>query len=204
MNLLTSTTDRQATAATQPDPISSSTENSHTSPVYPPSPSSHETFTPSSYLRVDTFNPSTEWSFFSSNYTDLLPSSSYTSKIRQRHFSVGSYYDNKTTTVTLHPSHPLYLLSSAPVSPLNRPGTLTTSEFHYRPRHHSPISTGAATYNALRRVNPFFDSHAYEHRRSSSLHRDAYRSTSIETQHTTVGEILQQQQFKRRIFSCSL
>ena len=161
--------------------------------MYIPSPSANATSTPSPYLHVDTSNPAPEWSFFSSPYSDLAYSSSYTSKIRQRHISVGSYYDNKTTTVTLHPTHPLYLLGSAPVSPRNRPGTLTANEFHYTRRHHSPISTGAATYNALRRVNPFFDNNVYasndEHRRSSSLHRDAFRSTPIKPVETPIANV---------------
>lgn len=161
--------------------------------MYVPSSSANNTSTSSPSLRVDTSSPAPEWSFFSSPYSDLAYSSSYTSKIRQRHISVGSYYDNKTTTVTLHPTHPLYLLGSAPVSPRNRPGALTTNEFHYTRRHHSPISTGAATYNALRRVNPFFDNNVYasndEHRRSSSLHRDAFRSTPITPVETSIASV---------------
>jgi hypothetical protein len=197
VDLLTSITDRQSIATAKPDPISSfipaSTEESYTLPVYIPSPSANQTSTPSSYLRVDTSSPPSQWSFFSAPYSDLAYSSSYTSKIRQRHISVGSYYDNKTTTVTLHPSHPLYLLGGTTVSPLSRPGTHTKGEFHYPRRHHSPISTGTATYNALRRVNPFFDNNVYasndEHRRSSSLHRDTFRSTAITPVDTPLASV---------------
>ena len=120
-------------------------------------------------LRVDTSHSSPQWTFFThtaANLADTLPS--YTSKIRQRHFSVGSYYDNRMTTITLHPTHPYYLLGSAPVSPLNRPSPSTTcADLSNRRRHQSPISYGTATFNALRRVNPFFDTY------SSPLPRDA-------------------------------
>ena len=66
---------------------------------------------------------------------------SYTSKIRQRHFSVGSYYDNKKTVVTLHPIHPIYLLGSTSISPLNRPSSVALNEIHYLRRPQIANST---------------------------------------------------------------
>ena len=119
-----------------------------------------------------------KWDSFIHQFPDLTSPSGYTSKIRHRHYSVGSYYDNKTTTVTVHPTHAFYFLGSAPVSPLSRTST-TSSESHYHIQHHthqSPLSYDNVSLNALRRVNPFLDSN-YDHRqptdyRSSSLNRE--------------------------------
>ena len=144
------------------------TQDHNTLPIYIPSsfPTSTEQ---SSTLHVDTLYSPTinKWNTSTYRYSDLFssPSSvSYTSKIRQRHYSVGSYYDYRTTTVTLHPSHTFYLLGSAPVSP-----------------HHSPVSYGNVTLNALRRVNPFLDTITLklnnDYRRSSSLTRNDYHRT---------------------------
>lgn len=116
----------------------------------------------SSTLRIDTnTNPSTyRWNSSLHHYSDYStlssPSSSYTSKIRQRHYSVGSYYDNKTTTVAIHPNNTLYIIGSAPVSPISRTST-ASSETHYHILHHSPVSYGSVAFNALRRINPFLE-----------------------------------------------
>lgn len=165
----------QQTAAT------TTTNEMTTLPIYIPPP----LFTlteKSPTLRIDTnTNPSNTYKWDSSLYQYSSPStssspSSYTSKIRHRHYSVGSYYDNKTTTVALDPNHTLYIIGSAPVSPISRSST-TSSESHYRiHHHHSPISYGNVPYNALRHVNPFLETNTfitnYEHTRSSSLNRD--------------------------------
>jgi len=86
---------------------------------------------------------------------ELTSPSYYTSKIRHRHYSVGSYYDHKSTSVTLQNNHPLYLLGSAPVSPLNRLSTITktktTNDSFYS---HSPMA-----------LNPLMD--VDEHRQIS-------------------------------------
>ena len=136
-------------------------------------------------LRIDTsYNPTiNKWNTSTYRYSDLFSSSSpvsYTSKIRQRNYSVGSYYDYKTTTVTLHPSHAFYLLGSAPVSPLSRTSA-TSNDLNYHLHHHSPVSYGNVTLNTLRRVNPFLDTITLksnnDYRRSSSLTRDDYHRT---------------------------
>ena len=130
-------------------------------------------------LHIDTSNHSHmyKWDSSVNQYSDFSTSSSplsYTSKIRNRHYSVGSYYDNKTTTVALHSNNTLYILGSAPASPLSRTST-TSSDSHY----HSPVSYGNLTLNALRRVNPFLDTH-YEYKRSSSLNRaDQYQTMPV-------------------------
>ena len=130
---------------------------------------------PSSSLHIDTNNNFQKFDSFIHQFSDLTSPSSYTSKIRHRHYSVGSYYDNKTTTVTLNPNHTFYYLGSAPVSPLSRAST-TSSESHYHIHHHSPITYDNISSNALRRVNPFFQSNNDSKRstdyRSSSLNRE--------------------------------
>lgn len=127
---------------------------------------------PASYpsLRVDTSNSTPDWTFFSYPSSSLSHTfTTYTPKIRQRHFSVGSYYDHRSSAVSLHPTHPLYLLTSAPVSPL----TSTSTDLTYRRRHPSPISYGAATFSALRRVNPFFDNYSSPRSRIDVEHEGA-------------------------------
>ncbi len=139
----------------------------------------------SSTLRIDTAtNPSRY------QYTNLSTSSSpssYTSKIRHRHYSVGSYYDNKTTTVAMHPNHhTLYIIGSAPVSPINRTSTTTSNESHY----HSPVSYGNVTLNTLRHVNPFLETNPflpnYERSLSSPLNREEYSTTIYRIEPTSV------------------
>jgi hypothetical protein len=118
-------------------------------------------------------------------FNDLSSPAFYTSQIRHRHYSVGSYYDHKNTS-SLHPHRTLYLLGSAPVSPLSRAST-TSSESHYHVHHHSPLSSDNISLNALRRVNPFLESNIhpssisnYDYKRPSSLHRDeSNRTTTI-------------------------
>lgn len=93
---------------------------------------------------------------FSSNFSDysLAAYPSYTSKIRQRHFSVGSYYDYKTTVVSVHPIHPVYFLGSSTLSPINRPSSSAMiNEVHYFPR---PTS-GVEMIHSL--SSPFATSH---------------------------------------------
>jgi hypothetical protein len=163
-----------------------STNYTHTLPIYIPPPL-YKTVEDPSTLHIDTnTNPSSyRWDSSRHHYSDFSTSSSpssYTSKIRHRHYSVGSYYDNKTTTVALHPNHTLYIIGSAPVSPISRTST-TSSESHYHMHHHSPVSYGNVTVNALRRVNPFLETNTfvsnYEYPRSSSLNRDdLYRTIS--------------------------
>jgi hypothetical protein len=130
---------------------------------------------PSSSLHIDTNNSFQKFDSFIHQFSDLTSPSSYTSKIRHRHYSVGSYYDNKTTTVTLHPNNTFYFLGSAPVSPLSRAST-TSNESHYHIHHHSPITYDNISSNALRRVNPFVQSNNDTKRstdyRSSSLNRE--------------------------------
>jgi hypothetical protein len=159
-------------------PKQTTINDTNTLPIYilPPL---YTTIDKSSTLHIDTTNNPSNY-----QYSDLSTSSSpsYTSKIRHRHYSVGSYYDNKTTTVTLHPNHTLYIIGSAPVSPISRTST-TSSESHYHMHHQSPVSYGNATFNALRRINPFLETNTFisnnEYSRSSSLNRDEnYRKIS--------------------------
>jgi hypothetical protein len=133
----------------------------------------------SSSLHIDTNNNFEKLDSFIHQFSDLTSPSSYTSKIRHRHYSVGSYYDNKTTTVTLHPNHPFYFLSSAPVSPLSRAST-TSSESHYHIHHHSPITYDNISSNALRRVNPFLQSNNNDSKQSTD-----YRSSSLNREEKT-------------------
>jgi len=174
------------------------TNDSNTLPIYILPPLNTTTATTkeqSSSLHIDTFNnPYTyKWDSFPPRYSDLstLSSpSSYTPKIRNRHFSVGSYYDNKTTTVAIHPNHTFYILASAPVSPISRTST-TSSESHYYVHHHSPISHDNLTYNALRRINPFLETNNYisnyEYKRAPSLNRDdIYRTITTYPEEQTM------------------
>ncbi|CAF4737167.1 unnamed protein product [Rotaria socialis] len=113
---------------------------------------------PSTSLHINTNDTIPKWESSLCQYSDLSSPSIYTPKIRHRQYSVGSYYDHKTTTVTLTPN---YFLGSAPVSPLSRAST-TSSESHYHiHQHHSPTTYDNVSVNALRRVNPFFESNAY-------------------------------------------
>ena len=158
----------------------------HTLPIYIPPPLSTYPTDNAFSLHVDTFPRADRWHTLAPYpyAADLSSSPSYTSKIRRRHYSVGSYYDNKTTTVTLHPVHPFYLLGSAPVSPLSRPiVTSATSDAHYRLRHHSPVSYNSTSFSALRRINPFLDPYAYgtnsDYQRSSNWYADDHHYETI-------------------------
>ncbi len=142
--------------------------------VEPPSSS------PSSSLQIETNNNFQKWDSFIHRFPDLTSPSSYTSKIRHRHYSVGSYYDHKTTTVNVHSNHPYYFLGSAPVSPLNRVST-TSNESHYH--HHSPMIYDNVSLNALRRVNPFFESTTYSN--FDSNRTTDYRSSSLNREERT-------------------
>ena len=141
-------------------------------PIYilPPLYTTSESYETPSSLHIDTNNNFEKLDSFIHQFSALTSPSAYTSQIRHRHYSVGSYYDHKTTTVTVHPTHPYYFLGSAPVSPLNRTSTTTTTttDLHY----HSPLSYDNVSTNALRRVNPFFDSRREANYRSSSLNRE--------------------------------
>lgn len=108
------------------------------------------TETPS--LAVDTRDDDNEEHRFS---TDLTSPSYYTSKIRHRHYSVGSYYDHKSTSVPLHTNHTLYLLGSAPVSPLSR---ASITPVHDSLHSYSPITYENMPRNPSNRViNPSMD-----------------------------------------------
>jgi len=178
----TSLQEKDSNSSNQNNSSSKQTINdTNTLPIYilPPL---YTTIDKSSTLRIDTTN-----SPFNYQYSDLSTSSSpsYTSKIRQRHYSVGSYYDNKTTTVALHPNNTLYIIGSAPVSPISRTST-TSSESHYHMHHQSPVSYGNATLNALRRINPFLETNTYisnnEYSRLSSFNRDENYRTTFQTE----------------------
>ncbi len=152
------------------------TDNNNILPIYilPPLYTTSISTQPSSSLHIDTSDNIPKWDSVAYQFSDLASPSGYTSKIRRRHYSVGSYYDHKTTTVTIHPNHSLYLLGSAPVSPLSRAST-TSSDSHYHIHHYpSPISYDNISLNTLRHVNPFLDSNAY----SSSVSNYNYRRTS--------------------------
>ncbi|CAF0889965.1 unnamed protein product, partial [Didymodactylos carnosus] len=98
-----------------------------------------------------------KWDSLINNIDELSSTSSpssYTSKIRHRQYSVGSYYDHKSTTTATHHHHTC-LLGSAPVSPIGRNDILNT--FVVR---HSPVSLGSAALSALRRMNPFMETSA--------------------------------------------
>ncbi|CAF0782207.1 unnamed protein product [Adineta ricciae] len=138
-----------------------------------------------SSLRIDTSsNPfASQWDSYNRRYPDLISPTSYTPKIRHRNFSVGSYYDNKTTTVAVHQNHTFFILGSAPVSPLSRTSAPSNESLYYV-QHHSPIGFENVPYNALRRINPFLETTDYisrsDYRRSPSLTRDdPYRTTTI-------------------------
>jgi hypothetical protein len=149
-------------------------------PIYilPPLFTTSKSEEPSTSLHIDTDDNFQKWDSYVHRFSDLTSPSAYTSKIRHRHYSVGSYYDHKTTTVTLHPNYTHYILGSAPVSPLSRAST-TSSESHYHLHHqnHSPMTYDNVSFNALRRVNPFLESNDQDYRqttnyRSSSLNRE--------------------------------
>ena len=114
---------------------------------------------PSPTLHIDTDEQIQKWDTVVCQWPDLTSPSLYTSKIRHRHYSVGSYYDYKTTTVALHLNQTLYLLGSAPVSPLSRASTTSNDSFYQQHQQHaSPICYDAISLNALRRAHPFLDS----------------------------------------------
>ena len=187
----TSSLENKSNANEINSPLKQTSNDNQTLPIYilPPIYTSTATTGNSSTLRIDTnTNPSTyRWNSSLHHYSDYStlssPSSSYTSKIRQRHYSVGSYYDNKTTTVALHPNNTLYIIGSAPVSPISRTST-TSSETHYHIVHHSPVSYGAVAFNALRRINPFLEpttftsNYDYPPSSPSMSRNDYYRVTS--------------------------
>ncbi|CAF3725054.1 unnamed protein product [Rotaria sp. Silwood1] len=146
-------------------------DNNNVLPIYilPPLYTTTTINEPTS-LHINTNNIFQKWDSSNIQTTDLTSPLVYTPKIRHRQYSVGSYYDNKTTTVTLNPN---YYLGSAPVSPLSRTST-TSSESHYHIQQHpSPTSYDNISLNALRRVNPFFESNTY----SSSLTTNDYKQT---------------------------
>ena len=122
---------------------------------------------PSPTLHIDTEEHFQKWDTMVRQWPDLTSPSLYTSKIRHRHYSVGSYYDYKTTTVALHSNHTLYLLGSAPVSPLSRASTASSDSFYQQQQHPTPICYDAISLNALRRAHPFLDSRI--HSSSSSI-----------------------------------
>ncbi|CAM4899131.1 unnamed protein product [Rotaria socialis] len=143
----------------------------------PPSPMYTSTQKSSSlHTDISTYPSIHNYELSTHQYSDFALSSSpssYTPKIRHRHISVGSYYDNKTTTVAIHPNHTLYILGSAPVSPLSRTAACET---HY----HSPISYGNASLNTLRRMTPYFETNTllqnYDYQQTlSSSNRDDQR-----------------------------
>ncbi|CAF0981224.1 unnamed protein product [Adineta ricciae] len=162
---------------------SRTTENHNILPIYilPPLFTTSKSEEHPTSLHIDTSDQFEKWDSVINKYSDLTSPSSYTSKIRHRHYSVGSYYDHKTPAVTVRPNHSMYFLGSAPVSPLSRTST-TSSESYYHAHHYpSPISYDNAPISALRRVNPFLDSNTYapftfnyNYRRTTE-----YRSSSL-------------------------
>ncbi|CAF3569819.1 unnamed protein product [Rotaria sordida] len=154
-------------------------------------PKFYTTTEKSSSIHIDTSNNKNMYNWESSNhhYPNLSisssPSSPYTSKIRHRHYSVGSYYDNKTTTVTLYPNHTLYLLGSAPVSPLNRTSTTTCESHYHLHHHHSPLSYGTMPLNTYRRINPYTETNTlisnseYQPLSSTSIDKNEHYQTTI-------------------------
>ncbi|CAF2829261.1 unnamed protein product [Rotaria sp. Silwood2] len=150
--------------------------NNNVLPIYilPPLYTTSTTNEPSSSssLHINTNEYFQKWDSSNTQYSELSSPLVYTPKIRHRQYSVGSYYDNKTTAVTLNPN---YFLGSAPVSPLSRAST-TSSESHYHIHpHHSPTSYDNVSLNALRRVNPFFESNTYSS--SSTTTTNDHRQT---------------------------
>jgi hypothetical protein len=168
--------EKQTSSSSSPLKTTITTDN-NILPIYilPPLFTTSKSEEPSSSLHIETNDNFQKWDSFVNQFSGLTSPSAYTSQIRHRHFSVGSYYDNKTTTVALHPNHVHYILGSAPVSPLSRAST-TSSESHYRHHHHSPITYDNISVNALRRVNPFLESNPdytqTTNYRSSSLNRE--------------------------------
>lgn len=135
-------------------------------------------------MHIDTNNNFQKWDSFIHQFPDFASPTGYTSKIRHRHYSVGSYYDHKTTTVTVNPNHTYYFLGSAPVSPLSRAST-TDSESHYHLHHpyQSPMIYDNVSVNALRRVNPFLESNTYAN--FDSRQTTNYRSSSVNYEERT-------------------
>lgn len=166
--------EKQIFSPPPPPTITRATDNNNILPIYILPPLYTTSTEPSHSLHIDTSDNIQKWDTVAHQFSDLVSPSAYTSKIRRRHYSVGSYYDHKTTTVTLHPNHSLYLLGSAPVSPLSRAST-TSSDSHYHIHHYpSPISYDNISFNNLRHVNPFLDSNTY----SSSVSNYNYRRTT--------------------------
>ncbi|CAF1582382.1 unnamed protein product [Adineta steineri] len=175
-----STTESDKQILTAPPP---KTTDNNVIPIYilPPLYTTSQSDEHSTSLHIDTSDNLEKWNTVIHHFSDLSSPSAYTSKIRHRHYSVGSYYDHKTTTVTLHPNHSMYFLGSAPVSPLSRTST-TSSESHYHIHHYpSPISYDNVSLNALRRVNPFLDTNTYSPSVSNYNYRRTteYRSSSL-------------------------
>lgn len=114
---------------------------------------------PPTSLHINTIDNFPKWETAIRQYSELSSPLTYTPKIRNRQYSVGSYYDHKTSGVTLNPN---YFLGSAPVSPLSRAST-NSSESHFHVQHHhlSPTSYDNVSFNALRRINPFFETNTY-------------------------------------------
>ncbi|CAF1338541.1 unnamed protein product [Adineta steineri] len=187
----TSLQDRQSKPNELTSSLKQTINDNSTLPIYILPPVDTTTKETSSSLHIDTYNNpfSDQWNSYERRYPDLT-SPSYTPKIRHRHFSVGSYYDNKTTTVAIHPNHTFFILGSAPVSPLARSST-ANHDSHYYVQHHSPISYETIAYNALRHINPFLDTDPYlspygYQRPSPSLNKDdSYQTvTSYSEQQT--------------------
>ncbi|CAF2179940.1 unnamed protein product [Rotaria magnacalcarata] len=160
-----------------------------TLPINIPPPPMYTSAQKSSSLHIDisTYPSIHNYELSTHQYSDFALSSSpssYTPKIRHRHISVGSYYDNKTTTVAIHPNHTLYIVGSAPASPLSR--TLAC-ETHY----HSPISYGNASLNTLRRMTPYCETNTplqnydYQQILSSSNRDDQRKSVTVPSMEQT-------------------
>ena len=140
---------------------------------------------PPSSLHIDTNNNFQKWDSFIHQFPDFASPSGYTSKIRHRHYSVGSYYDHKTPPKTIYPNHTYHYLGSAPVSPLSRTSTSDNESHYHLHSYHSPLIYDNVSLNALRRVNPFLEppSTAYsniDHRRTNY-----YRSSSVNPESRT-------------------
>lgn len=140
-------------------PTATATNDNTVLPIYilPPLYTTTSTEqTPSLHINTNDNIPKPESSL--AQYSELTSPINYTPKIRHRQYSVGSYYDHKTTTVPLTPN---YFLGSAPVSPLSRVSTASNESHYHIHQHHSPTTYDNISMNSLRRVNPVFESNRY-------------------------------------------
>ena len=139
----------------------------------------------STSLRIDTENNFQKWDSFIHQFPDYVSPSGYTSKIRHRHYSVGSYYDNKTPPKTVYPNHTYYYLGSAPVSPLNRTSINDNDSHYHLHSYHNPLIYDNAASNALRRVQPFLEPPPSTYSNVDHRQTGYYRSSSVNPESKT-------------------